>query len=346
MPLARYGVLRGKAIEVRLGASQSPHYQVRLVDDTVDYRIAINVMSQVAPSEVEYLVVERFEHPITAIIEALPLGFTALASSPTSGALDFIRGNLFDRRDMVPLPFNVPGPDNDLNEKIDRVMQRAIADEHAVVSAFGQRWGPEEQRKDKYFGFLPGNGIHDIHMNQGNVPRFVADDGIWQDGGLLIHFPHERQWTAVFLRFQSQSWNTDDKGHRIGAAPPIPPPTPPTPPPIPPLPTTDDPLGLVRIVAALVNPTTSPEVERVTLLNRAPHEVDLTGWALLDTNRVPVPLSGTLAAGDTRVVTIERPAALSNKGGSVSLVDEDGRKVDGVAYTKEQAQHAGWTVVF
>ena len=32
MALHSYGVLKGKAIEVRLGAGQSPHYQVRLVD--------------------------------------------------------------------------------------------------------------------------------------------------------------------------------------------------------------------------------------------------------------------------------------------------------------------------
>ena len=46
MPLKSYGVLKGKAIEVRLGAGQSPHYQVRIIDDTTDYRIAINVKSQ------------------------------------------------------------------------------------------------------------------------------------------------------------------------------------------------------------------------------------------------------------------------------------------------------------
>ena len=43
MPLHSSGVLKGKAIEVRLGTGQSPHYQVRLVDDTTDYRIAVNV---------------------------------------------------------------------------------------------------------------------------------------------------------------------------------------------------------------------------------------------------------------------------------------------------------------
>jgi uncharacterized protein YukJ len=116
MPLRSYGVLKGKAIEVRLGAGQSPHYQVRLIDNTIDYRIAINVKSQLSPSEVEYLIVERFQHPITALVEPLPLGFQTLASRPGTGALDYIRGNLFNRADMRPLPFSVPGFDNDLNE--------------------------------------------------------------------------------------------------------------------------------------------------------------------------------------------------------------------------------------
>ena len=224
MALRSYGVLKGKAIEVRLGAGQSPHYQVRIVDDTTDYRIAVNVKSQLPPSDVEFMVIEHFQHPITPIVEPLPKGFTSLERKPGSGALDFIRGNLFDRAKMRPLPFSVPGFDNDLNEKLDRVMQRAVADEDALVYAFGERWGPEPGTKDKYFGFLPGNGIHDIHMNQGNAGQFAADDGVFQDGGVLVHFPDQQEWTAIFLKFQSQSWHTDDKtGHSVtGPVPPRP----------------------------------------------------------------------------------------------------------------------------
>jgi uncharacterized protein YukJ len=335
-------VLKGKAIEVRLGAGQSPHYQVRIIDDTTDYRIAINVKSQLAPSELEYIVIERFSHPITSLVEDLGRGFTALSSRAGSGALDFIRGNLFDRSEMRPLPFSVPGFDNDLNEKIDRVMQRAIADEAALVYAFGERWGPEPRTKDKYFGFLPGNGIHDIHMNQGNAPRFVEDDGVYQDGGLLVQFPDQNEWIAIFLKFQSQSWHTDDRtGHAIGAAPvPVPRPMPPE------LPTSEDPEGLVRIVAALVNSVQSPEQEVVTLLNTAPHDVSLEGWALLDTQEARLPLSGVLPAGATHVVRLAPPLALSNKGGVITLVNEDGLKVHGVSYTRGQARHPGWTLVF
>jgi uncharacterized protein YukJ len=338
-------MLKGKAIEVRPGAGQNPHYQVRIVDDTTDYRNAINIQSALSPSELEYLIDDRFTHPITSMLEEVPLGFTNIASKPGTTALDYIRGNLFDRNEMRILPFNVPGLDNDLNEKIDGVMQRAVADEEALVYAFGERWGPEQNKKDKYFGFLPGNGIHDIHMNQSNVGNFVGDDGVWQDGGVLIHFPSQQQWFAIFLKFQSQGWHTDDKtGHKIGPTEPVLPPEFPTHPP--PLPVSDDPQGLVRIVAALVNSVHSPEVEIVTLVNASPRELNLEGWVLMDTQKNKQKLTGKLNAGEARAIRVGKPVALSNKGGIITILDETGLKVDGVSYTKAQASNPGWTIVF
>jgi uncharacterized protein YukJ len=62
--------------------------------------------------------------------------------------------------------------------------------------------------------------VHDIHLNQGNSGRFVRDDGVWQDGGLLLHFPTGDQWVAIFLAFQGQTWHTDDvTGHSIVEVP-------------------------------------------------------------------------------------------------------------------------------
>ena len=87
---------------------------------------------------------------------------------------------------MRSLPPDVAGPDNDLADVLDHYVQRAIGDPAGRVYAFGERWGPENGVKDKVFGFQPGNGVHDIHMNQGNSARFRGDDGVWQDGGLLI----------------------------------------------------------------------------------------------------------------------------------------------------------------
>lgn len=348
MPLKNYGILKGKAIEVRQGSGSSPHYQVNIIDDTTDYRIAINVQSALSPSELEFLIDDHFTHPITALLEAVPRGFTKVANKPGTTALDYIRANLFDRTKMRMLPPNVPGLDNDLNEKIDSVMQRAVADEEAVVYAFGERWGPEKNKKDQYFGFLPGNGIHDIHMNQSNVGQFVKDDGVWQDGGVIVNFPSHQQWVAIFLKFQSQGWHTDDKtGHTIGEPEPVvTPPVTPIPAGPPPLPTTGDPQGLVRIVAALVNSVKSPEVEVVTLVNASPREIDLEKWALADTQKNKQKLTGKLQAGEARAIRVVKPVALSNKGGIITLLDEKGLKVDGVSYTKGQASNPGWTIVF
>jgi len=93
-----------------------------------------------------FFVKSFFTLPLTAIVKQLTSGFHPLVSKPHSGALDFIRGNLFPPGLMTPLPINVPGHDNDLNEKLDQVVQRAMSDEDALVSAFGQRWGQRKKR--------------------------------------------------------------------------------------------------------------------------------------------------------------------------------------------------------
>jgi len=330
MPLHDYGVLKGRPINKRLGAGQSPHYQVHIIDDTTDYRIAVNVKSKLSPSELLFIVDEHFEHPITQDLQDFTHGFTTIISEPGGVGLDFIRGNLFDPGKMVPLAHEIPGPDNDLNEKINHFVERAINDSDAVIYAFGERWEPEQNKKDKYFGFKPGNGIHDIHMNQGNVGRFVSDDGVWQDGGLLFHFPEQNQWVGVFLVFQSQAWHTDDRtGHRIS----------------------DEliPDGSVRIVAAKVNPVGEEAGnETVILINTTPDTIDLDGWSVADKSKKKEQLTGpVLGAGETTTITLSgKEAQLSNKGGIITLLDQNGIKIDGVAYTKAQVKKQGWTLVF
>jgi uncharacterized protein YukJ len=369
MPLKEYGVLVGRPIDSKPGAGQSPHYQIRVVDETTHWRIAINVKSKLFPSELLYQVIEDFRHPVTDSVSGLAAGFHELASTPDAGALDFIRGNLFDPKEMRPLPHSVPGPDNDLNEKIAAFVSRAIQDEHATIYVFGERWGPEPGQADKHFGFLPGNGIHDVHMNQGNSARFKRDDGVWQDGAVLLHFPaivdasdsvvFPEQWVGVFLAFQSQCWHTDDTtGHCLGEGPGVggggeggggagggdgegggagggEQET--------------DRDGQVRIVAALVNPAGhDPGRETVTLVNITPEPIDLGGWAIADKNKKRSELAGAVVgAGEALVVTLDgQGAQLSNKGGIITLLDDNALKVDGVAYTRDQVRRQGWSLVF
>jgi uncharacterized protein YukJ len=336
MALRSYGVLAGRIVEGRSERdADTPHYQVRVDGGGTDFRIAVNVLSQQAPSELLYLADPAFRHPLLADLPALADGFTPVPSGPGGVALDYIRANLFDRTAMRPLPSTAPGPDNDLADAIDHFVSRAIADPTARVYAFGERWGPEAGTPDKIFGFRPGNGIHDIHMNQGNSGRFRGDNGVWQDGGLLLHYPRQDQWVGIFLAFQSQAWHTDDRtGDAITA------------PPVPAEPEARD--HVVRIVGALVNPAgPAPEAESVTLLNASPSDVDLAGWSIVDRQKQRMPLEeATLPAGGTARIPLRAPVRLGNGGGIATLLDPEGLKVDGVAYTAEQARREGWTIVF
>jgi uncharacterized protein YukJ len=335
MPLERYGVLKGSVVDARREDDpDTPHYQVHVRADGTSYRVAVNVKSQLSPSELLFLVDDRFQHPVTAGLPELAQGFTELQRGPGSPALDFIRGNLFDRLQLRPLPHDLPGPDNDLSDQVEHFVARARQEQDSEVYAFGERWGPEQDKPDKIFDFLPGNGIHDIHMNQGNHPQFAQDDGVWQDGALVFHFPSTDQWVAIFLAFQSQAWHTDDDtGHAITEPGPVPGPT--------------EPDRVVRIVGALVNPIgPAPEPETITLLNASPEPVELARWKIADRLKNKQPLSGTIAAGTILTVPVQLPVQLGNKGGIITLLDDQELKVDGVSYTEQEAQREGWTLVF
>jgi uncharacterized protein YukJ len=332
MPLKNYGVLMGFPIERKLGlGGESPHYQIHMVDNEFDYRIAVNVKSQAHPSELKFLLIDDFRHPITDELRNLEPGFTGIESKPGGTALDYVRGNLFNADQMEVLPHDVPGPENDLNEKIDKYVKPAIEEPDAIIYAFGEPWGPENI-KDRYFGFKPGNGIHDVHMNQGNVDSWLKDDGVWQDGGLVFYYPSIDKFSAVFLAFQSQSFHTDDKtGHRIDV---------------------DDKEkfeNLIFIVSAMVNPVGDERAgENVTLLNVSDQEVDIGNWSIADKHkRKKIIESQVMKPGEFITVQLSGgKTQFSNKGGIITLLDKKGVKVHGVSYTRAQAKKEGWTILF
>lgn len=335
MPIANYGVLKGKAFDRKKATSQNEHFQILINRGNNPHRIAINTKSSEAPSEVLFYANDDFNHDITdAILQAaLPNGFTALSSQPGGLALDFIRRNFFDLTDMVPLPSNSPGDNNDLNDKLDFFVQQAIQNTDAVVYAFGQHW-KDASGVDKYFSEIkPSTGIHDIHMNQGNkAGKYFKDNGVYQDGGLIFHYPSSSRWAAVFTAFQSQAFHTDDDtGNPLNDLP------------------IEDPgqpekRTPVRIIAAMVNPAGDDvKKEYIILLNKSTKAIDLKGWQILDKlDKRDTINQGVIQAGDTLKITLTGLGAqLSNKGGTITLLNKDGLKVDGVSFTKDDASHEG-----
>ncbi|HEY9047141.1 MAG TPA: DUF2278 family protein [Ohtaekwangia sp.] len=338
MPINHYGVLKGKAVDRIQATPSNEHFQIKIDAGGPIHRIAVNVKSQLSPPEVLFYLNDDYRHAILQdILDAnLADGYTHIASKSDSIALDFIRKNLFPREEMRAIPYNKPGADNDLNEKIDFYIQQAIQESDARVYAFGEKWGPENGKPDKYFHFEPGNGIHDIHMNQGNSGRYANDNGVYQDGGLLLHFPSRNKWVALFIAFQVQSWHTDDvTGHPLADVPQDHEEQPENSTPI-------------RIIAAMVNPrNVDVGKEYIILLNKSDQPVDIEGWKIVDKTKKNTDVIDrkTINGGDAiRINLSGKGAQLGNNGGIITLLNKQGIKIDGVSYTKKDVTREGFLI--
>ena len=214
MPIKNYGVLSGRVYDRVLATKKDEHYHMLLNRGNHPQRVAINTQSTEPPSKVLYYSSQDYQHPITAAIlkAGLPLSYKPLASSSGGLALDFVRMDLFPIDEMTPLSGTAQGSSTDLNDELDVTVQQAINDPTALLYAFGQHWLDASGADGVFPEIDPSQGIHDIHMNQGNPQgSFYRDNGVYQDGALFFHFPAENRWAAVFIAFQSESFQTDNK---------------------------------------------------------------------------------------------------------------------------------------
>ncbi len=210
MPI-RYGVLRCTVTKFlhHSEGDPAPHLEILTESSDGPWRIAVNVRSD-DRTNLLFHAEHNFTHPILDAVAALPLGLTRPPPADRTLRLDYVRGNLFDTRAMRTVDATSIGDPNALDDLLSGAFSEAIASPGTDVFAFGNPWGLEPVKPDQYFGFLPGRGIHDIHMNQGSPPPHDRDDGTWQDGGLILR-PASGPATAFFFAFQSQAWTTDDR---------------------------------------------------------------------------------------------------------------------------------------
>ncbi len=142
---------------------------------------------------------------------------------------------------------------------------------------------------------------------------------------------------GLFFRFKTQWLPTDGNGNRTSASREIPPGV------------TPDTAGggsgthpvfpRVYIERALVNPAgEDPGKEIVVLGNTTTEPADLTGWSIVDKNNNAEALGGIhLPAGGSVQVLLSGTAQLSNKGGTIRLVNPAGELIHAVSYGKEDA---------
>src|SRR3984957_5100526 len=224
MPIANNSVLAGRPTAGKVVSGASAHYQITMQATGGPFTVAVNIQS-VDGSEVLYAIVEDFTPPDLAALTALPMGMTALKSEAGGLALDYVRSTvsavpMITKAQMTLLPELKPKTKGvsaeeqmiqmarakALENAVVTLLNMTIADKDGVIYAFGSAFSD----KGKV------DGIHDIHMNQGNpANNHGGDNGVWQDGALLIHLPAKATWTAVFIAFQTESWTTDSAGNPV-----------------------------------------------------------------------------------------------------------------------------------
>lgn len=281
------------------------------------FRAAINIKSTDRDSRLAYWVNYNIsEHPMVQELANLDFGFHDLEDLEGKG-LDYIRSGLFDTKKGRVLPHDVEGPNNDMIDVLEPEVKESI-DKHADIYIFGSRFDTK-------------NGIHNVHMNQGNIKRFERDDGVFQDGGLLINNKKTGRWTGIFLAFASQAVHTDNvTGHAISRL------------------TWGQflPTDLIENSVAIEEAVLKKQ-NSVTLKNLTNHQVSLASWQLHNSAGQAQKFPGNAVLNPMSTCGFEVPNLhLLSNGDIITLVNGDGLKVDGVSYNSQQGNMEGQSVVF
>jgi Uncharacterized conserved protein (DUF2278) len=251
MPLARYGAAIGSFVSFERDSPDQfgrwYHGHLTIATPAGQYESALDVDT---PSGVgiSYRVSRNLPQTDLGPVATMPDGFHALASTPTSGALDYLRSPMFQdsvvrRRLPQPTPGLRPVPpatpagegrppwwDDSPPERLLRLLgsaarlvpRRLLRFRPWVRSTGDNALSALEAELPNatriyIFGehFQHGDrGVHDVHMNQGDPAgsQWWASNGIWQDGAVVV----QRSDGTLFawqVKFNSQSMQTDANGH-------------------------------------------------------------------------------------------------------------------------------------
>jgi hypothetical protein len=185
------------------------HLHVSLDVAGESWDTAINAGTDNAADLLKYKIAEGFQNPAAEALRAAQ-GAVDLTGKAALPALDFMRSSILENTgpwlesDALDTGAETKQPP----AKLSALLSKAFHDKNDVY-IFGRFYSE-------------GNGIHDVHMNQGSRGRYIhrpGSDGndhndIWQDGAVMIDFG-DAGWVAYFSAFTQQTVPTDDLGNPL-----------------------------------------------------------------------------------------------------------------------------------
>jgi uncharacterized protein YukJ len=206
------GNIHPKPTQLRSEVQYHLHADLIVAGSHSNWDTAVNVGTTDADDLLNYRLVADFHHPIIDTLKAAAAGFHNLTGKHQFPALDFLRTDILKetggwRQSDSMHDLHTAKPYIDLKGLFDRAKK-----EQADVYIFGRTYTHD------------GDGIHDIHMNQGSrSPHLHADkDGndVFQDGAVLFDFSTP-QWIAYFTTFTQQNVPTNGVGDPTPGSHPI-----------------------------------------------------------------------------------------------------------------------------
>jgi len=177
--------------------------------------VAVNVGTDDSDDLLQYKLVFDFHHAVTGQLAAASAGRNDLTGQDALPALDFLRSDVLAETGMWR-PSDIMDGSEEVEpvKSVIRLLRRARQD-GLPIYVFGRF-------------YKEGDGVHDVHMNQGSTKRFLHrpnndsndHNDVWQDGALLVDLGDGR-WARYFAAFQNQLVPTDDLGNPVADAKPI-----------------------------------------------------------------------------------------------------------------------------
>ncbi len=207
--LPNYGVLIGNFVSSGQHQGQWLHAILNLNVSGVPYECAVDVNE---PTQgFQYKIFDNMDNTLFQNILSLPDGYHPLPRNSNSGAIDYARSPILNKKlGCLAIILVVWNAIFKTNEKVWITVAGSEAG-NALISMV------QNSSKVYVFGapYTNGNGMHDVHCNQGDPPgQFFPENGIWQDGCVFV-LKNDGTLSAYLGMFLNQTLKTDNNGNPI-----------------------------------------------------------------------------------------------------------------------------------